>query len=183
MTHRLLEKTELWIRGIVLEGADLNEIAKAVADILGISPRHVLVTDYQCPDLALDVLAQTIDPAHFAGRKNALFERLLKIAGVKISSDADIGANGMLGWLAADPEQSGASVARSAEMIREINSRIQSRAIVFSTGSEVAAGQIRDTNTPLICALPGKDRLYVNPRPHPPRRPQPHCRKTETGGR
>jgi molybdenum cofactor synthesis domain-containing protein len=56
----------------------------------------------------------------------------------------------MLGWIALDKDQATAALGRSEKMVKEIRLNLSRRAIVFSTGHEVATGQIKDTNTPTI---------------------------------
>jgi len=56
----------------------------------------------------------------------------------------------MLGWIAFDREEATKALGRSEKMVEEIRLNLSRRAIVFSTGHEVASHQIRDTNTPAI---------------------------------
>ena len=59
-------------------------------------------------------------------------------------------SDGMLGWIAMDQEPAVQALHRSEQMASEILQNISRRVMVFSTGSEVAEGQIEDTNTPAI---------------------------------
>jgi molybdenum cofactor synthesis domain-containing protein len=162
----LLEKTELRIERVGLDGADLSVIAATVADELGIPHDEVVVIDARDDLLALDILRHTIDPYVLAGRREALLNALRSVAGVHVTDETDICSDGMLGWISADVTEATAALERSREMVDEIKRRIASRAIVFSTGAEVIAGQIRDTNKPWIvhrlgeggfAAMPGAD--------------------------
>jgi molybdenum cofactor synthesis domain-containing protein len=56
----------------------------------------------------------------------------------------------MLGWIGDDAELGVAALDRAQAMAAEIDRVIAGRAIVFSTGPEVASGQIEDTNKPWI---------------------------------
>jgi molybdenum cofactor synthesis domain-containing protein len=56
----------------------------------------------------------------------------------------------MLGWIAMDQEPAVKSLRRSEQMASEILQNISRRVLVFSTGTEVAGGQVEDTNTPAI---------------------------------
>jgi molybdenum cofactor synthesis domain-containing protein len=162
----LLEKTELRIERIGLDGADLSVVAATVADELGLPRDEVLVIDARDDLLALDILRRTIDPYVLVGRRKALLSALGQVAGVRVTDETDVCSEGMLGWISADAAEATAALDRSREMVAEIERRIASRAIVFSTGPEVVAGQIRDTNKPWIihrlqedgfAAMPGED--------------------------
>ena len=162
----LLEKTELRIERIGLDGADLSVVAATVADELGLPRDEVLVIDARDDLLALDILRRTIDPYVLVGRREALLSALGQVAGVRVTAETDVCSEGMLGWISADAAEATAALDRSREMVAEIERRIASRAIVFSTGPEVIAGQIRDTNKPWIihrlqegrfAAMPGED--------------------------
>jgi molybdenum cofactor synthesis domain-containing protein len=146
----LLEKTELRIEHVELGGADLTTLARTVADVLGVSHDEVIVIDARDNLLALDILRGAIDPYLLVGKRDALLEALAGVAGVKVSDRTDVCAEGMLGWIGNDAAEATAALDRSREMAVEIDRRIASRAIVFSTGPEVISGQIRDTNKPWI---------------------------------
>ena len=153
----LLEKTELRIERVELDDADLTTVAATVADVLGVGHDEVLVIDARDDLLALDILRRTIDPGAIVGKREALLAALDALPGVRVSDETDLCSEGMLGWIGADAAQATAALERSREMVAEIERTIASRAIVFSTGPEVIAGQIRDTNKPWIV-----DRLQRN---------------------
>ncbi len=146
----LLEKTELWIKKISLEDANLTEIATTVAEVLGMEQSEVLVTDVQDQHVTLDILRQTVDPHLVVGKQEDLLRSLASLPGVNITQETSIHSNGMLGWIAFDRDEAREALGRSERMVEEINLNLSRRAIVFSTGHEVATGQIRDTNTPTI---------------------------------
>lgn len=146
----LLEKTELWIERISLQDANLNEIATTVAETLGMEQNEVLVTDVQDHHVTVDILRQTVDPHLVVGKQEELLQNLAGLPGVKISKETSIHSNGMLGWIAFDREDATEALGRSERMVEEIRLNLSRRAIVFSTGHEVATGQIKDTNTPTI---------------------------------
>ena len=150
-THNLLRKTELHILGIALENADLNQIAKAVAATLALDAGKVLVTDVQRHRVTVDILTGTVDASRITGSEKALLEDLSRVNGVSLRPDASVRADGMLGWIAADDTvEVREALARSQNLAKDIAGRIEKRAIVFSTGPEVAGGEIRDTNMPAI---------------------------------
>jgi molybdenum cofactor synthesis domain-containing protein len=149
----LLEKTELWIQRISLQDADLNEIASTVADTLGMEHSEVLVTDVQDNHLTVDILRQTVDPRLVVGKQEELLQSLARMPGVNITEETSIHSNGMLGWIAFDRDEAIEALGRSEQMVEEIRLNMSRRAIVFSTGHEVATGQIKDTNTPCIAEI------------------------------
>ncbi len=146
----LLQKTELWIKRISLRQADLNAVAATVAVTLGMEPGEVLVTDVQDEHVTIDILRRTVDPRLVVGKQEALLRGLGKLPGVQITAETSIHSNGMLGWIAFDREEATRALGRSEKMVEEIRLNLSRRAIVFSTGHEVASRQIRDTNTPTI---------------------------------
>ena len=59
----LLEKTELWVVGVTLEGANLTDMAAAVAGELGLPPNKVMVVDVRDGYITFDLLEREI-PHH-----------------------------------------------------------------------------------------------------------------------
>jgi molybdenum cofactor synthesis domain-containing protein len=145
-----LEKTELRIERIELRGANLNQVAELVADVLGLEPDEVLVIDARDDLLALDILRRTVDPYLVVGKRVALLEALARLPGVTVTPETALCSEGMLGWIAMDASQAREALERGSDMAEQIRGRIASRAIVFSTGPEVIRGQIEDTNKPTI---------------------------------
>lgn len=146
----LLQKTELRIEGIILDDANLDDVAGVVADIIGFEPQEVLVTDAMNNVMTIDILRETADVRNLIGKKDELLEALSRLPGVGVSHDTSICSQGMLGWIALDEAEAKASLDRARQMADEIRARIARRAIVFSTGFEVISGQIEDTNQQTI---------------------------------
>ena len=161
----LLEKTEIRVERVGLAGANLSVIAGAVAGTLGLLEDEVLVIDARDDLLALDILRRSIDPYHLVGKRDAILRAIGSIDGVTVTDETDLCAEGMLGWLTLDQAVGKEALDRSREMIREIDARIRKRAVVFPTGNEVVAGQIVDTNTPLIRARLEREGYVVDGRP------------------
>ena len=146
----LLRKTELKIEKIVLKNANLNEIAAHVAEILGLNRSEVLVVDYLNEGMTLDILNTCVNAYHIVGKRDQLLSRLNEIPGVYISKETSVQSDGMLGWIAMDQGPAKEALRQSEQMVSEILRNISKRVIVFSTGAEVAEGQIEDTNAPAI---------------------------------
>lgn len=146
----LLEKTELRIERISLQGANLNDVAAVVAEVLGLPCEAVLVTDALDHVMTIDILRKSVDAYSLVGKRERLLQRLAQLPGVKITDDTSVCSEGMLGWIAMDEGPAEQALRRSEEMAAEILRNISKRVIVFSTGAEVAKGQITDTNTPAI---------------------------------
>lgn len=146
----LLRKTELRIEGISLKNANLNEIADIVAEILKIERKGILVTDVQGEILTIDVLKGSLDARNILGKKDDMLRRLSKVPGVGITEKTSICAQGMLSWIVLDSDKATPALSRSKRIAGEIRQRLSKRVIVFSTGFEVASGQVEDTNAPTI---------------------------------
>lgn len=150
MEYRLLEKTELWIRPVKLIGADLGACAQAAAQVLGLGPGDVMVTDVLEDRLTLDILVPTIRAEKIIARKKALLTALGVIPGVHISDDTEIHSDGILGLISMDEKNAEDLLEQSRAIGARIADHIRKRSMVFATGQEVLAGQIRDTNTPFL---------------------------------
>lgn len=144
--YDLLQKNELKFTGVVLERANLNEIAAAVAEVMELMPSEVLVTDVLDGVLTLDILRRTIYPHQVVAKKAPLLDRIGRIPGVRLSPETTITSSGMLGWIAADEVQARAAMAQADEMASGIMRNLERRVAVFSSGSEVLGGEIEDTN-------------------------------------
>ena len=146
----LLEKTELWLEGISLKDARLDDIAAEVAAALELEPREVLVVDVREDHIVLDILRPVLRMTQIAGKGEEILRRISRIPGVGLSENARLHSEGALGWVCLDPVESRESVKGSQRLAREIRKKVARRAIVFSTGFEVQQGMIQDTNFPLI---------------------------------
>lgn len=150
MEYKLLEKTELWISPVRLQGADLGECARAVANVLRLGERDILVTDAIDDRLTLDVLVPTVNAADLVGRHKAVLEALSMVPGVGVTPETEVHSEGILGLISLDEDAGREILERSLAMRDEIARRISKRALVIATGPEVASGQIKDTNTPYL---------------------------------
>lgn len=148
--YDLMDKTELTIRPIALREADLGRVAQAVAETLGLPRGEVLVTDVLGDQVVVDVLRRGVDPHALLGKKEELQRRLAGIPGVECSGETEFFSRGMLSWIALDAAQGEQILRRSEAMAEEIRRRLARTALVFSTGAEVAGGQVKDTNAPLV---------------------------------
>jgi molybdenum cofactor synthesis domain-containing protein len=146
----LLEKTELWIKGVKLEGVDLREIAKAVAKVLGLKESEVLVVNVGEDFVVLDILRKTIKVENIVGKEKEILDELRKISGITLDHDASIHSEGILGLIAVDRETAQQVLASFRELGREIVEKISKRVLVFSTGFELKLGMIKDTNFAVV---------------------------------
>ena len=151
--YDLLEKTELRLENISLIKANLNDVARVVAEVLGMAPNEVLVTDAIENVMTIDIMRKRVDPHQLVGKKDILLENLSKIQGVGIGPGTTICSEGMLGWIALDESLAKEALQKSEQMAAEIRGNIARRVLVFSTGNEVESGQIEDTNQPLIAEM------------------------------
>lgn len=146
----LLQKTELWIEGITLQNARLDEIAEKVAQVLELEPGEVMVVDVREDYMVLDVLRPVLKANQIAGKGKEILREISGIQGVKLLPRASIHSEGALGWICLDEDDYRSAISRASEMGEEIQRRVAKRAIVFSTGFEVEEGLIEDTNFQLI---------------------------------
>jgi len=152
--YDLLGKTELSIHGIVLENANLGEIANAVAGILGLDRSDLLVTDVRGEHLVLDILKKGLDASKIVGREKDLLAAVSALSGVTLRPDARTESRGLLSWVSADPAIVGEGMADAAARAGDLRARLERTVAVFATGTEINNGQVKDTNSPAI-----RDRL------------------------
>ena len=146
----MLRKTELRIEKVLLQNANLTEIASAVAKVLGIESNNLIVTDVQGDVMTIDILKGSIGAYNILAKRDELLHRLSVIPGVSVNEKTSICSNGMLGWIALDQKKSKLALKRSEKIAERIHQRLSKRAIVFSTGFEIINGQVKDTNTAAI---------------------------------
>ncbi len=150
MEWDLLEKTTFWVEGAELEGANLDDVAKAAAHALSLDGREVMVVDVQPGVVAFDVLRRNISAETVAGKSKQVLENMAGVAGVTLSPKASVHSEGVLGLIALDPDSARQVVSRSAEIGRTVEDAVRKRACIFATGSEVISGKIEDTNSPYL---------------------------------
>ena len=152
-----MEKTELWVGPLALEGVDLGACAEAVARVMGLRPDEVMVTDAQEQRLTFDVLVPTMQADQFVARHEYLLQALAAVDGVSLNEETRVHSEGILGLISLDEKTGQEVLERSADMGRQISDRIKKRAMILATGPEVINGEIVDTNTPFLTqALAGQ---------------------------
>ena len=150
MEVNLIGKTELWIQNIKLKNADLTEIGKAVAEVLGLKGDEVLVVDASSDHITLDILRDTLNMEQFMGKEKELLRRLSEVAGFEGTEKTSIHSEGILEMISLDKELTEEVASKAALMGRQVESAFLRRVKVFPTGGEVISGVIKDTNSPLI---------------------------------
>lgn len=150
MELNLLEKTEIHIQPVMLDDANLGEVARVTAAVLGLPADRVQVIDVREDSIALDILQQNISAKQVFGKGGQLLAELAKVSGFGIFPETRIDSSGILGYIELDPNRAGEVLTAAERMSREIRGRIARRAIVFPSGSEVQNGLIEDTNTPYL---------------------------------
>lgn len=153
MGLNLLEKTELWVNEITLDGANLSHLASAVARAMGLRDAEVLVVDVRPRHITFDILAKDIPQENILGKESAILDALRSVPGVTVYPETYLHSNGILGQICAGTED-GEVILRQVEQITdEVRRSVCQRAIVFPTGFELRQGLIEDTNTPYLKAL------------------------------
>jgi len=153
MEYNLLEKTEIWITPIKLEAVNLGACARAAAHVLALKPTDIMVTDVLEDTMTLDVLVPTVEAEKIVGCEEELLEALGSVPGIRIFPETRVHSQGILGLIALEKTAGKEMLKRSVEMSAQIQERIRRRCLVFSSGAEILAGQIRDTNTPFLIAV------------------------------
>lgn len=156
----LLEKSEIRFEHMNLQGANLNDFARTVADVLELPHKDILVTDVLADVVTVDVLRKTVNPYNLVGKKEALLIELAKIPGVTVTEQTTIHSQGMLGWINNDIETK-KDLDASVRKIEEMKQIITKRVLVFSTGTEVINNQIEDTNQQAVSERLGKEGFTV----------------------
>ncbi|WP_018085017.1 molybdopterin-binding protein [Desulfurispora thermophila] len=153
MELNLLQKTELWITDIELHGANLNEIAAVTARVLGLPAEAVMVVDVRDRVVVLDIMQRTVMAEQIVGREKELLAVLNRVPGVRATSSTTVHAQGILGLIAADPEQRQELLDRSTHLAQQVRAGVARRGMVFASGREVQEGLIEDTNSPYLIDL------------------------------
>jgi molybdenum cofactor synthesis domain-containing protein len=154
MEWDLLEKTTFWVDGAHLDGANLGDVAAAAASALGLKADEVMVVDVQNNTVAFDLLRRKVAAESVAGKSGEILRRLAEVSGVTLSDDSSVHSEGVLGFIALEADAAQRVISRSQEIGAAVAAAVSRRVCVFSSGSEVIAGNIEDTNSPyLIKAL------------------------------
>lgn len=150
MGLNLLEKRELWINNIILHNANLTELGKTVAGVLGIQEKNVLVVDVRQNHVTLDILEEDIPQENILGKEKTLLGAIGALAGVIVTEETYIHSEGILGTICLESDEQKKILENISRMTDDIRKNIAKRAIVFPTGFEVRDKMIEDTNTPFL---------------------------------
>ena len=142
----LLDKTEVWVRGVTLERADLGSLAASAARALDLAGDAVFVTDARDDHVVFDVLKPRMELASIVGRESHLLAALSQVAGVTVAVDASVHSRGVMGMIGTPPGEVDQILSRATEIDERLRTYVSSRVAVVSTGAEVVGGNIKDTN-------------------------------------
>ncbi|WP_430386770.1 molybdopterin-binding protein [Blastomonas fulva] len=143
---QLLEKTEVWLHGIDLDNANLPHLADVVADVLSLPRDKVFVTDVRPGLVVLDILAPRVELEHVAGKQDDLLAALAAVPGIHVAADATVHSEGILGVIGTPRGDVDGYLADARKLESQIATYASRRVAVISTGSEILAGEIEDTN-------------------------------------
>lgn len=146
----LMEKSELWIENISIQGVDLGRIAELVAEVLSLHRSDVLVVDVRPDNITLDILCKSVDLKAIAGKEGELLCALKSIEGVKLADNSFIHSRGILGMISLDEISVPDVLANTGKMVKRILNKVNRRALIFPTGFELQQGMILDSNSPMI---------------------------------
>lgn len=150
MGLNLLEKTELWVNEITLDGANLTDLANAVAHAMGMQDGEVLVVDVRPRHITFDILAGDIPQENILGKESAILSAIRAVPGVTLYPETHLHSNGILGQVCAGVEDEERILRQVAQITDELRHSVSRRVIVFPTGFELQEGLIEDTNTPYL---------------------------------
>lgn len=146
----LLDKTEVWVRGVTLHHVDLAQLASAAAAALELTSAEVFVTDARERHVVFDVLRPRIELTSIVGREAELLAAIGGVSGVTIDGDATVHSSGVMGVIGTPREDVETTLTRASETDRNLREYVSKRVGVISTGPEVVAGDIVDTNAARI---------------------------------
>jgi molybdenum cofactor synthesis domain-containing protein len=152
---QLLDKTEIWVRGVTSVDADLPAIARAVADTLSLPADRVFVTDLGPEHICFDILIPRLKLVDFAGKQARLLDALRAIPGLTVSDAAAVHSEGILGLIGTPEANVPAILEEAARMEEGIKSYAAKRVAVVSTGAELVDGRVHDTNCEAVRELMG----------------------------
>lgn len=152
----LLDKTEVWVRGITLHGTDLRALAASAAGALNLEPDSVFVTDARDDHVVFDVLRPRMELASIVGRKPELLAALSEVDGVSVLDGASVHSRGIMGMIGAPADQVDETLSRATEIDERLRTYVSSRVAVVSTGPEVVGGNIEDTNVAAVADIMGR---------------------------
>lgn len=150
MGLNLLEKTELWVNEITLDGTNLTDLANAVAHAMGMQDGEVLVVDVRPRHITFDILARDIPQENILGKETAILDAIRAVPGVTLYPETYLHSNGILGQICAGVENEEAMLQQVAKITDDLRRNVSHRAIIFPTGFELQQGLIEDTNTPYL---------------------------------
>ncbi|WP_416899170.1 MAG: molybdopterin-binding protein [Minwuia sp.] len=155
--YDMMGKTELSLHGLELADANLTHVADAVAKVLVLDRTEILVTDVRGDNLVLDILRRGIDAKNIVGKERELLDAVAAVEGVGVAEDARVESRGLLSWVSADSEGALEQMEAAERQMAEIREKLEKTVVVFPTGTELANGQVKDTNSPAI-----REKLTVN---------------------
>jgi molybdenum cofactor synthesis domain-containing protein len=151
----LLDKTEIWVRGIILDGADLRALAASAARALDLAGDSVFVTDARDDHVVFDVLKPRVELASFVGREAELLAALGEVTGVTVSPRASVHSRGVMGMIGTPSDEVDQILTRATEIDDRLRTYVSSRVAVISTGPEVVSGNVKDTNIAVATDIMG----------------------------
>lgn len=143
---QILEKREVWLRGVSLDGANLPALAGAVAGALSLPADKVFVTDVRPQLVVLDILSPRVELEQVTGKQAELLAAVATVRGATVAPDASVHSEGVLGVIGTPREEVERTLEGARRMERQISAYAARRVAVVSTGSELLAGEIEDTN-------------------------------------
>jgi len=117
-----------------------------VADVLMLPRDKVFVTDVRENLVVLDILSPRVELENVTGKQGELLAAIADIEGVNVANDATVHSEGILGVIGTPRAEVDGYLAGARKLEGQIADYASRRVAVISTGSELLAGEIEDTN-------------------------------------
>ncbi|MCL1838756.1 MAG: molybdopterin-binding protein [Propionibacteriaceae bacterium] len=147
--HFLFDKTHLRVTGVRLFAVDLLEAARQVSIALDLPVGAAWVVYAAADRIDFDLQAKSVQLDDWNEARRRVLAALSSVEGISLTADADVTGEGILGSLnwQGQPSNTLQSDLELAERIQNLRRR---RVSIWSTGTELLTGRIKDLNAPYL---------------------------------
>ncbi|MEM0057218.1 MAG: molybdopterin-binding protein, partial [Candidatus Geothermarchaeota archaeon] len=127
----------------------------------GLREDEIQVVDVNENIVTLDILRKTIKAKNIVGKEKELLDQLKNIRGVELDQNASVHSDGVLSLISLTKEDADYLLDSLMNIRKNLIEKVEKRVIVFSTGSELKNGLVRDTNYEVIKDILSKKGFVV----------------------